>query len=361
MIDVDGARLVFGQEYLYAWHNALLNKASIRVTQAGDSTGAQTDLPVSQRILNIFGEYLTGSGLVDSTKLTLANSSVNGECAEHWRLNRVSADAASNPTLYLLRHGINDPGYVKYPSFQAAPLDYGPEYPSRRKADDTIASLDAGLAVFRASNPLSSCSVALMMPTSTYDVPNGRYSAYYEDLLPKMKDLARKYQCCFIDTYSLLRDSSKGAGLWLDDIMTPGGRGIHPTYVGSVNIASLMVDALIPAVLRKSSSQETSVLELSLSNSWVAWNTSTHGRPRAYKTGKMVTLGGLIKGGVVTPGTLIATLPVGYRPSRSEYFPTCSQSAYGSISIHPNGQVWVDTCPSNSFFSLAGATFYAEQ
>lgn len=359
VVSLDNTKLVFGQEYLYAWYTALLNNSVIKLTQAGDSTSAQTDLPVNQRLMTMLSTYLVNNNIVQSSNLITASSAVSGETTEHWRLNRVAADSGSRPTLYIIRLGINDPGWLKSP-FQAAPLDAGSAYPGRRTAQDTADSIDAGLTLFRSENPISTSSIVLCSPTSTYDEPNGRYAPYYEELTPLLKELARKHQCCFVDTYSFMKDSKNAAGLWLDNVMTGGGRGIHQKYVANVQLASLLIDALVPLYLRTTSPQSV-VINIPLVNGWVAWNTSTHGVPTATKVGNIVTLSGLIKGGMTTPGMVIGTLPVGMRPAKNEFFSCCSASTYGSVSINPSGQIMVDTCPSNAFFSIAGNSFPVAQ
>ncbi len=354
----DSARLVFGQEYLYAWYTAITTGSLVKLTQAGDSTSAQNDLPANQRILSVLGDYLTNkTGLIPAANLSLASSAVSGETAEHWLRNRVAADAGAHPTLYIIRLGINDPGWLKSP-FQAAPLDAGPDYPGRRTAQDTADSIDAGLTLYRASNPVSTASIVLCSPTATHDEPNGRYAPYFEELLPLLKGLARKHSCCFVDTYSLMRDPSKGANLWLDDM--GGGRGIHQKPIANTQLVSLLIEALIPSLLRGASVASPQVASIPLANGWAPWNAQTHGSPKAIKSGGVVTLGGLIKNGATAPGTVLGTLPVGMRPGKNEFFSCCSQSSYGSISINPAGQIMIDTCPSNAFFSIAGATFYAE-
>lgn len=359
VVSLDNTKLVFGQEYLYAWYTALLNNSVIKLTQAGDSTSAQTDLPVNQRLMTMLSTYLVNNNIVQSANLITASSAVSGETAEHWRLNRVAADSGSHPTLYLIRLGINDPGWLKSP-FQAAPLDAGSAYTGRRTAQDTADSIDAGLTLFRSENPISTSSIVLCSPTSTYDEPNGRYAPYYEELTPLLKDLARKHQCCFVDTNSFMKDSKNAAGLWLDNVMAGGGCGIHQKYVANVQLASLLIDSLVPLYLRTAPVQTPTAITIPLANGWVAWNTSTHGVPTATKINGVVVLSGLMKNGVTTPGTVIGTLPVGMRPAKNEFFSCCSQSLYGSISINALGQIMIDTCPSNAFFSIAGTTFYAQ-
>ncbi len=71
-------------------------------------------------------------------------------------------------------------------------------------------------------------------------------------------------------------------------------------------------------------------------NSWV-----NYGDPFRtacfFKDGNKVEIRGMVKSGTLTLGAF--TLPVGYRPSKSEYLSTNSNGAYGSILINPTGAV----------------------
>ena len=55
---------------------------------------------------------------------------------------------------------------------------------------------------------------------------------------------------------------------------------------------------------------------LTLQNGWTKYNSAAYS-PAQYKKSAdgIVTIRGLIKGGTTTAGTVLATLPVGYRPS----------------------------------------------
>lgn len=358
-VSPDDSRLIFGQEYLYAWQMALLAKTSASVRWAGDSTTVQADLAGGDRIVNMFTSYMSGIGM----PVVNTASATNGESAEHWRLNREPADRATHPTLYIVRLGINDPGYLKSGWPGGAPLDSGSAYPDRRTASDAAASLDAGLAAFRSVNPVSSSSILLMMPTSTYDEPNGRYAPYYEALLPLIKALARKHSCCFVDSYSFMRDSKLSAGLWLDNVMPGGGRGIHQKPVANAQLLSLMIEALVPVQLRASGSAAlVQNVQIPLAGGWTPYNTVSHGIPWAHKNGQMTTIVGLIKGGVVTPGTVIGNIPAGYRPARSELFSgICSGGLHASFWVHPDGNIQIDSCPNNAFFSFGGISYHSPQ
>lgn len=69
-----------------------------------------------------------------------------------------------------------------------------------------------------------------------------------------------------------------------------------------------------------------------------------------------VCLGGIVKLGVI--GTVIFTLPAGYRPEEACVFAVASNGALGICTVNPDGTV-VATSGSNVYFSLSGISFRA--
>ena len=78
----------------------------------------------------------------------------------------------------------------------------------------------------------------------------------------------------------------------------------------------------------------------------------------------MVTLKGAIKNdspsGNNVPGSTIFTLPAGYRPSSTLMIIVYGGAVNSSIGVWPDGTVSCGT-QFNTFLSLDGATFHAEQ
>ena len=74
----------------------------------------------------------------------------------------------------------------------------------------------------------------------------------------------------------------------------------------------------------------------------------------------IVHLRGLIKDGTVTAGTVLFTLPTGFRPGENHIFPaTTSIDAFTPISIRSSGDVELRAGVNNTFLSLAGISFDA--
>lgn len=100
----------------------------------------------------------------------------------------------------------------------------------------------------------------------------------------------------------------------------------------------------------------------SLQNSWVDYGSSMgiDYVPAQFrlKSG-IVYIEGLIKSGTTTPGTLLFTLPEGYRPIEVLTLATSENGAYAEIEINSSGQVSIQV-GSNTALSLH-CSFYAEQ
>lgn len=221
----DDGQHVFGQEYLYALYAKLMAGTTASMVFSGDST---TEGGVG---------HATGAGLIHTAvltlgqarghKLTATNAGHSGENTEDWITLYLAGDLALNPDLYVVRWGINDP-------FDG------------RTIEEFATSLRSGLATIRASKTVGQMAVLLMAPNSTSDTPNNRDERWYEQARLVCRQAARDYQCAFVDTYSLWKDSRPAAGLWMDDPFADG-RAIHPMNVMNFQIASKIAELLFPA------------------------------------------------------------------------------------------------------------------
>ncbi len=249
----DKHKIVFGREYLAAFHNLLISQHSAPTrkpimvfsgdsTTAGDGVSADYQIPA---LLKLAGEAV---GLQTPYGLTSVNRGQSGQQTAQWVSTHLAGDLSANPDLLVVRWGINDPGWLK--SGAPAPADAGQSYANRRDVNDYITSLRAGLTTIRASRNVASLSIILMTPNSTSDTPNGRDEQWYEQIVPAIKQAARDFQCCFIDTYAFLKDSRGAAGVWMDNPYADG-RAIHPLNVMNTWIAGLMADVIFPEGLRR--------------------------------------------------------------------------------------------------------------
>lgn len=105
----------------------------------------------------------------------------------------------------------------------------------------------------------------------------------------------------------------------------------------------------------------TSWTPMTMQNSWVTFNATSNAVPEYTKTSDgIVTLKGLIKSGTTTSGTVVTTLPVGYRPKATLVFSSSCDDAICRFDINSSGQVLIRG-GSASWSSLSGLNFLAEQ
>ena len=102
-------------------------------------------------------------------------------------------------------------------------------------------------------------------------------------------------------------------------------------------------------------------VDLTLANSWVDYDTTYWGPARVVKINNVVYVVGLIKNGTTTDGTLVTTLPVGYRPTGDGklLFPGyySSSSAECRLDVRTNGEVIFYSVASAAYLSLNSIIF----
>jgi type II secretory pathway pseudopilin PulG len=98
---------------------------------------------------------------------------------------------------------------------------------------------------------------------------------------------------------------------------------------------------------------------LTLLNGWVNYDVNTY-TTASYTKGAdgIVSVRGLVKSGTTTTDTVIATLPVGYRPAQSVLATADTNSTYGRVDIDTSGNIKFES-GSNVWFSLDDINFYA--
>lgn len=115
-----------------------------------------------------------------------------------------------------------------------------------------------------------------------------------------------------------------------------------------------------PFVIQNGIVAQENRIGASLVNSWVnysnGWATASYYKDRDNR----VHLTGLIRSGVTTAGTLLFSLPSGYRPEAREMFDVlCGNETLGRVDVWSDGQVNVQLCPNNTYLRLSGISFRA--
>lgn len=138
---------------------------------------------------------------------------------------------------------------------------------------------------------------------------------------------------------------------------------LHPNTFGEILLSRCFARSLVSAFSEdvgggsSASLIDTTTYNLSLQNGWVAFG-GVYAEPRYYKDfGGSVRVEGLIKSGTTTSGTVVATLPVGYRPDKTLMFFTGTSAGAATVEVHPGGNIVASGGFSQTWTSLAGIAF----
>jgi hypothetical protein len=242
---LDRTNLVFGQEYLSPWFkhfkfdSELGNHASdagpFYITICGDSTvyGVNSTDPMftpaaliarnarnkGYRMVQVIDRSLSGwdthNWNIDST---VPNPSyVMGVGKRVWW-----DDIATNPHLLVIRYGVNDLAYSN-------------------GASQFLDDMRSALTKIRATDGWSGLPIVLCTPCSTSDPANTRTEVFHEMINLGIRQLARDFKCCFVDTYGALSDSYNGSYY-----MDSGPGHVHPGDELYMSITKLLCDVIFP-------------------------------------------------------------------------------------------------------------------
>ena len=129
------------------------------------------------------------------------------------------------------------------------------------------------------------------------------------------------------------------------------GKGLS---IGSVSQGDTF-NVSIPSTL----AQETKIAP-ELLNGWTDYNPTTYEPCGFFKDScGVVHLSGMVSGGTTTAGTGLFTLPVGYRPEKTEIYLCITSGGTGSIRIDATGNVILRSGANSTWTSLSGIAFKA--
>ena len=221
---------IIGMEYLVFYHNKIRNKQPVKLIFSGDSTTYGTSITDNNyKINNIARIYLENNGVNQVTSINAGHENMD---TSTWISQYIAEDLGNNPDLYVLRWGTND----------------GANQPIATRLDVFLTNLRNGLTTIRNQKNADNLSIIIMMPNSTNDDNYHRNYAWYDEIYPHLVDIAREFQCCFIDTYHAMYDSTNVT--WQDEVMGNDYTHIHPLETANAWIVSLMSEALVPTALR---------------------------------------------------------------------------------------------------------------
>ena len=97
---------------------------------------------------------------------------------------------------------------------------------------------------------------------------------------------------------------------------------------------------------------------LTLQNSWVNYDGANYANAQYAKDAKgLVHLRGVIKDGTTAAFTLLATLPVGFRPTKRHVFVSASSGGVAVLDVLANGQILYASGGGSGYLTMCGITF----
>lgn len=220
----------FGAEVMQHWFNLFAGNSNTvtsgdgyikNIIISGDSVTygyGNTAAGVPATILDIL------AGRRGYKNVQVINRGQSGKACFQWLTDYLAGDLALNPDLLILGWGDNDFGLGRTP-------------------DQLLADYRTGLATIRASKTPAQLSIILRTPTSMTDPINNRTGFQIERIIEGFKQLARDFQCGFVDVYSICQNSHDAAGVWMDNI---SGGAVHPLDVMQEHIWGAIADLALP-------------------------------------------------------------------------------------------------------------------
>lgn len=337
-------QLVFGQEHLHPFHMKIGN-TSLKVVFSGDSTTANYGLavPAEWGVDNAFKKMAKYKGF---TNITTANNGQSGMSTEHWNRDFYQNDLNAAPDLLVLRWGINDPAYDN--SLVHLPDNFIKT--GRRTAQDFKNSLYSGLQKIRSARPANDLSIVLMTPNSTSDDSSFRNEEWHEEINGIIRQAARDFQCCFIDTYRYLQDSRYQV-TYMDVI---GAGHIHPLDMMNLYITDLTFKTVFPDLFVMEYNAFGKSKTIPLSNDWTAYP----GLPglNYYRENHFTTqLYGTLDNGTRTAGTVVGTSPV--KPTHMQQLIAAGEQGLCRYYITTSGEIFISSVPEAGWISLDGCSY----
>ncbi len=215
--------LWFGEEYLYVFRKKFWQGDALHVVLAGDSEtngdGIEEQKFKPQYAL---AQALDAAGVPAS----VSRMSVAGSSAKDWVLDTLPGQLATHPNTIIIQFGQNPAG----------------------TPDSTQYWMDQGLATIRTgSRTMDSLTCILRMPNAV----KGDSTRFLNQEV-WMRSLARKYQCAFFDTWTMLRDMEHSDSL-LDAF------NVHPRSTMGSMINAAFVNTLIPPAFKQMAGSTYSV------------------------------------------------------------------------------------------------------
>ncbi|MCM2564824.1 SGNH/GDSL hydrolase family protein [Janthinobacterium kumbetense] len=220
---------VFGAETLQHWFGLFARNSNTVASGdgavkcmvlSGDSVtyGSGSTVGVPANVLDIL------AGQRGYKNVSVINHGQPGAAAFQWIDMFLQGDLDANPDLLVIGWGDNDFGLG-------------------RTAEQLLADMRTGLTRLRAARTPEQMSIILRTPTTMTDPANNRTGWRIEQIIEGYKQLARDFQCAFVDVYSILQNSHDALGVWMDN---SAGGAVHPLDVMQEHICAAVADLALP-------------------------------------------------------------------------------------------------------------------
>lgn len=257
-----GSAFVEGKDYLGAFHNALIAGGPTTILVSGDSTVRGTPYttpPYAPKTL--IANFLRRQGITNITTITKGYS---GETTADWIASRLTTDLATPCDLYIWHWSLNDPIWASIGGEELSP-------------EQTRDNLREGLTAYRDLYPRDTTSIVLLTPNFSDWVEGGKSPEWFATVNQYIREAAADFECCFIDIYTPWRHADSSM-MWGAEVAL-----IHPGAGYSVQSWSLVMDSIIPLVLRRPVAPITADL---VKQRWVresTWLPSSSGAARSWR------------------------------------------------------------------------------
>ena len=140
---------------------------------------------------------------------------------------------------------------------------------------------------------------------------------------------------------------------------TNGHQDLYLHDEGKVFVRTRQSDVWQPWIEVGKPIDDSGWLPLTLLSGWAKFD-NTYSIPQYRKIANIVHLRGLMKGGVVTPYTIIATLPVEYRCLKQDLFVGYGSNGAYRLTINPDGNIKTGDNISATWASLSGIYYFVD-
>ncbi|MEZ2132455.1 MULTISPECIES: SGNH/GDSL hydrolase family protein [unclassified Sinorhizobium] len=236
---------------------------------------------------------------------------------------------------------------------------YGGPQTSEQTRENHLAAINT---IRNARSP-SQLSVLILgqTPANNWQPQWNQTTDVMREVNSSLKGVAQETNSGYFDTLELFQRAHSEAG-WMEQLPTPqfGGGNLHPGSPMNLVLVGELGRYLFPLDYKLASGQ-TATIYPSLPDSWDCWAGLKEYAPRAQLEGNTVRLSGVVRphDSKVAPGSVLFTLPIGYRPITNRFFTvsTSNSGTFAEVQVLDTGQVRISANFTGSYIALDSISF----